>query len=219
MAQPKNVAILIFNDVEVLDFAGPFEVFSITGRRDGLEPFNVYTVAETTEPVFARNHFSVNPRYTFENCPQPDILLVPGGGGYTADGIPYGTRREMYNSILLAWVQQCVQQTELLLSVCTGALILARTGLLDGLSATTHHAAIEQLREVAPQTKICPRERIVDNGHIILSGGISAGIDMSLYVVARLLGQSQALETAVYMEYDWQHESLPVLYSSVQHST
>lgn len=210
MSHSKNVAILIFNDVEVLDFAGPFEVFSITGRRDGLDPFNVYTVAETAEPVLARNHFSVNPRYTFENCPKPDILLVPGGGGYTPDGKPYGTRREMHNPIVLDWVMQCAQHTELLLSVCTGALILARTGLLNGLSATTHHGALESLTELAPQTKICPSARIVDNGHIILSGGISAGIDMSLYVVAKLLGQSQALETAIYMEYDWRHESLPV---------
>lgn len=210
MRQPKNVAILIFKDVEVLDFAGPFEVFSITGKRDGLEPFNVHTVAETAEPVLARNQFSVNPRYTFENCPKPDILLVPGGGGFTLDGKPYGTRREMHNTVLLDWVKQCAQKTELLLSVCTGALILARTGLLDGLSATTHHGAIEQLRESAPQTRICPSDRIVDNGHLILSGGISAGIDMSLYVVAKLLGQAQALETATYMEYEWRHESLSV---------
>ena len=152
-----------------------------------------------------------NARYTFENCPRPDILLVPGGGGYTPDGKPYGTRREMLNPILLDWVKQCAQHTELLLSVCTGALILARIGLLNGLSATTHHLAIEQLKELAPQTKVCPSDRIVDNGHIILSSGISAGIDMSLYVVAKLLGQSQALETATYMEYNWQHESLSVL--------
>lgn len=211
MSQSKNVAIIIFNDVEVLDFAGPFEVFSITGKRSDLDPFNVYTVAETADPVLARNHFSVNPRYTFEDCPKPDILLVPGGGGYTPEGKPFGTRREMHNSVLLEWVKQCALHTELLLSVCTGALILARTGLLEGLSATTHHGAVESLRELTPQTKICPSDRVVDNGHIILSGGISAGIDMSLYVVAKLLGLSQALETASYMEYDWRHESLPVL--------
>jgi transcriptional regulator GlxA family with amidase domain len=201
MSQPKNVAILIFNDVEVLDFAGPFEVFSVTGRREGLEPFNVYTVAETVGPVLARNHFSVNPRYTFEDCPRPDILLVPGG---------YGTRREMHNSNLLTWIGQCAKEAELLLSVCTGALILARAGLLNGLSATTHHGAIGELRELAPETKIHPNHRIVDNGHIILSGGISAGIDMSLYVVAKFLGQERARETATYMEYDWQYESAPV---------
>lgn len=211
MSQSKNVAILIFNDVEVLDFAGPFEVFSVTGRRDGLNPFNVYTVAETAEPVLARNYFSVNPRYTLENCPKPDILLVPGGGGYTPDGKPYGTRREMHNQILLEWIKQCAQHAELLLSVCTGALILATAGLLNGLSATTHHGAIEQLRELAPHTQIRPSDRVVDNGSVILSGGISAGIDMSLYVVAKLLGQSQALETATYMEYDWRHENLPML--------
>ncbi len=114
----------------------------------------------------------------------------------------------MHNTVLLDWVKECAQPTELLLSVCTGALIIAQTGLLDGLSATTHHGAIEDLRELAPRTKICPSDRIVDNGHLILCGGISAGIDMSLYVVAKLLGQAQALETASYMEYDWRHQSL-----------
>lgn len=199
MSQSRNVAILIFNDVEVLDFAGPFEVFSVTGKRENLEPFNVYTVAETAAAVLARNQFSVNPRYTFANAPEPDILVVPGG---------YGTRRELKNPVLLDWVRQQAQRTELLLSVCTGALILAKLGLLDGLSATTHHGAIDLLTALAPQTKICPNDRIVDNGSIILSGGISAGIDMSLYVVAKLLGQAQAVETATYMEYDWRQECL-----------
>jgi len=94
MSCPKNVAILIFKDVEVLDFAGPFEVFSITGKRDGLEPFDVYTVAETAAPVLARNQFSVNPRYTSENCPKPDILLVPGAADIrsTANPMVHGER-------------------------------------------------------------------------------------------------------------------------------
>jgi transcriptional regulator GlxA family with amidase domain len=207
MNQARNVAILIFNQIEVLDFAGPFEVFSVTGRRDGSDPFNVYTVAETTEPVLARNHLSVNPRYTFKDCPTPDILVVPGGGGYTTEGDPFGTRHEMHNVVLLDWVQHCAAHTELLLSVCTGALILAKAGLLEGRSATTHQGAIAELKEVAPQTEVLPDQRLVDNGNLILSGGISAGIDMSLYVVAKLLGQSQAIETAKYMEYDWREQA------------
>lgn len=203
MSQTRNVAILIFDDVEVLDFAGPFEVFSVTGRRDGSNPFDVYTVAETTEAVLARNHFSVNPRYTLDNCPSPDILLIPGGGGYSPDGNPYGTRKVMHNQKLLNWIKYSAERTELLLSVCTGALILAQARLLDGLTATTHHGAIQELRRLAPDTEVETERRVVDNGNVILSAGISAGIDMSLHVVARLLGKAQAIETAKYMEYDW----------------
>ena len=190
----KNVAILIFDEVEVLDFCGPFEVFSVTGKRNNLDPFNVYTVAQTDKPVLARNNLSVNPSHTLSDCPEPDILLVPGG---------YGTRTEMHNPILIDWIKLRAEKAELTLSVCTGALLLAKAGLLDGLSATTHHLAIDLLKEIAPKTKVLESERIVDNGNVILSAGISAGIDMSLYVVSRLLGEVEAEETASYMEYDW----------------
>ena len=191
--KPRNLAILIFDDVEVLDFCGPFEVFSVTGKRDGFDPFNVYTVAEKT-PISARNKLSINPHYTLDNCPQPDILVVPGG---------FGTRREMLNKILLEWINQLYPQTEHILSVCTGALILAKAGLVENIAATTHHLALDELRTVAPNAEIRESDRIVDSGKIIFSGGISAGIDASLYLVAKLLGRETALETATYMEYDW----------------
>ncbi len=192
--QPRNVAVFIFDEVEVLDFCGPFEVFSVTGKRNGSNPFNVYVVAEERRPISARNNLSVNPHYDFENCPSPDILLIPGG---------FGTRREMHNQKVLDWIRASFEETELLLSVCTGSLLLAKAGLLQGLTATTHHLALAELTEVAPQTTIDPSQRVVDNGKIITSAGISAGIDMSLQVVAKLLGKEQALETAAYMEYDW----------------
>ena len=190
----RNVAILIFDEVEVLDFCGPFEVFSVAGRRGGPEPFNVYTVAEKAGPVLARNNLSVNPAHTLADCPRPDVLLVPGG---------YGTRREMHNEALTGWIRRRAAEVELLLSVCTGALLLAKAGLLEGLSATTHHGAFGLLREAAPGAAVLESERVVDNGKVILSAGISAGIDMSLYAVGRLLGEEQAGETARYMEYDW----------------
>ena len=210
MSNARNVAVLIFNDVEVLDFAGPFEVFSITGKREDSHPFNVYTVAETT-PILARNALSINPHYTLENCPQPDILIVPGGGGYHADGTPYGTRKEINNQPLLDWIERCSHSTEKLLSVCTGALLLAKIGVLDGMVATTHQGAIAQLTEMLSPAQVHPEARIADNGHIVLSGGISAGIDMSLYVVAQMLGLEQATETASYMEYDWDYKRLKVV--------
>jgi len=206
----KNVAILIFNDVEVLDFAGPFEVFSITGKRDGSDPFNVYTVAETS-PILARNALSINPHYGLENCPPPNILIVPGGGGYHADGTPYGTRKEIDNLMLLDWIKQQSRNTEKLLSVCTGALLLAKIGVLEGKVATTHQGAIAQLTEMLSPAQVHPDARIADNDTIILSGGISAGIDMSLYVVAKLLGAETAAETAQYMEYDWDYDQLKVV--------
>jgi len=194
LSRPRNVAILIFDDVELLDFCGPLEVFSVTGRQDDITPFNVYTVAEKLDPITTRNQLSVNPQYTIHDCPQPDILLVPGG---------QGTRREMNNPTLVNWIKDCSQKTQLILSVCTGALLLAKAGLLEGLTATTHHSAIELLKEIAPNINIQTDKRFVDNGRIILSAGISAGIDMSLYVVAKLLGKEQALKTARYMEYNW----------------
>lgn len=199
----KSVGIFIFDDVEVLDFAGPFEIFGVAGKQGGKEGyFDVFTVAEKPK-IAARNNLIIEPTYTFENCPTPDILLIPGGGGYKSDGTPFGTRREMHNEKLLDWVKVMNGKVELLLSVCTGSLILAKAGLLEGLKATTHFKAVEQMREAAPNTKLLPEERWVDNGRIILSAGVSAGIDMSLYVLSKLLGKEVANETAEYIQYDY----------------
>ena len=206
----RNVAIFLFDEVEVLDFAGPFEVFSVCGRRGhgrrdgGDAPFEVYTVAERS-PVQARNGLTVVPTYTLGEEPTPDIILIPGGGGFHPDGTPFGSRREMHNERVLDWIQQRNATAELTLLVCTGSLMLARAGLLEGLAATTHWGAVDAMREIAPNTTLKPEERWVDNGRIILSAGVSAGIDMSLYVVSRLLGKEVADETARYMQYDhWQ---------------
>lgn len=191
----KKVAIFIFNDVEVLDFAGPFEVFSVTSELNNNELFEVYTVAEKLESVTARNGLSINPSYEIANCPTPNILIMPGG---------FGSRNLMNNSVVIKWVQDCSRQAELVLSVCTGSLILAKAGLLVGLEATTHHLVIDDLRAVAPTTQVLENKRFVDNGQIITSGGISAGIDMCLYVISILLGKEMAEKTAKYMEYKWE---------------
>lgn len=199
----RTVAIFIFDDVEVLDFAGPFEIFGVAGKQGGGEGhFEVFTVAEKST-ITARNNLVITPTYTFENCPMPDILLIPGGGGFKPDGTPLGTRREVNNETLLAWVREMNEKLELLLSVCTGSLILAKAGLLEGLSATTHFKAVDQMQAVAPNTNLFPEKRWVDNGRIILSAGVSAGIDMSLYVVSKLLGKQVADETAAYIQYDY----------------
>ncbi len=197
----KSIAVVLFDDVEVLDFAGPFEVFSVTGRRKVGEVFDVFTVAEKPS-VVARNNLLVSPTYTFKNCPPCSIFLVPGGGGYHPDGKPFGTRHEMDNPVMLDWVLDRAKKADHILSVCTGALILAKAGLLEGLEATTHYLAIDALRSISPSIHVSPEKRWVDNGKFILSAGVSAGIDMSLYVVEKLQGKATALETASYMQYD-----------------
>jgi transcriptional regulator GlxA family with amidase domain len=195
MPTTRNLAILIFEDVEVLDFCGPFEVFSVASRFTDPPAFHVFTVAEKPGPVLTRGGLSINPLYRPADCPRPDLLLVPGG---------QGTRREMHNAVLTDWIEARSQEAELVMSVCTGALLLAKAGLLDGLEATTHHGAIDLLREVAPKTTVHTDRRFVDNGRVICSAGIAAGIDMSLHVLARLLGKEMAVKTAHQMEYPWQ---------------
>ena len=191
MTTTHNIAILLFDDAEVLDFCGPFEVFSVASNQSDSPVFNVYTVAERS-PITARNGLSVNPGYTLESCPKPDILLVPGG---------IGTRTEMNNAPLIDWIEQAAANAELVLSVCTGALLLGKAGLLDGLETTTHHVAYDLLREIVPTCTVHEDRRFVDNGKVITSAGIAAGIDMSLYVVERLLGREVASATARHMEY------------------
>lgn len=198
MNQPRIVAVLLFDEVEVLDFCGPYEVFSVAGRRQDRDLFHVHTVAEDSRPVLARGGLSVNPHHTLDDAPAPDILVVPGG---------FGTRREMNNAALTGWIAARAQGAEIVFSVCTGALLLARAGLLDGKMATTHHGAFDLLEQVAPGARVERDRRYVDNGQIILSAGISAGIDAALYIVSRLHGLELARETARYMEYDWRAES------------
>jgi len=188
----RNTAILIFDDVEVLDFAGPFEVFSVTNELSDYSLLNVYTVARGKAPVTARNGLSVNPDYSITEAPQPDILIVPGGSG---------TRPVLLQQDILAWITQSANSAEKVLSVCTGALLLAKVGLLDGMKSTTHHSAFETLAEIAPETEVVRDIRFVDNGKVITAAGISAGIDMSLYVVEMLYGREIAQHTAGYMEY------------------
>lgn len=195
----RQVAILLFDDVEVLDFAGPFEVFGITGKRDGSDPFNVFTVAADQRPIQARNGLSINPTYGFDDCLPCQVLVVPGG---------FGTRREKNNATMLDFIRRQAIDADRVLSVCTGALLLAKAGLLEGLSATTHHGALAELREDAPSTTVLDQARVVDNGKFILSAGISAGIDAALYTVAQLHGLEQAIETATYMEYDWDYRTV-----------
>jgi transcriptional regulator GlxA family with amidase domain len=193
-----TVGILIFDDVEVLDFAGPFEVFSTTrlpGRDSGDDerPFQVVTIAEGPGLVSCRGDLLVQPHHTIEEHPPLDILLVPGGPG---------TRREDRNQRLLDWIAAQDRTTRLTTSVCTGAFLLAARGLLDNRQATTHWGSIERLKAGYPLIDVRDDVRYIDNGHILTSAGVSAGIDMALHIVARLLGEEVAQQTGRNMEYE-----------------
>lgn len=188
----KSVAILVFDDVEVLDFAGPFEVFSVANELRGYADFGVFTVAPRPGPLRARNGLRVVPDHTLLSCPPVDVLVVPGG---------FGTRALAADPVTIEWIRSRALAAELTLSVCTGSLLLAKAGLLDGLRVTTHHDLLDTLREMAPAATVDPEARYHDNGAIVTAAGISAGIDASLHLVSRLLGPGASAATAAYMEY------------------
>ena len=192
----RHVAIWLVDDVEGLDFAGPFEIFSVTGcRHDAEPPCNVYTVAEKEGVVLARNQLRLNPHDTIDHCPPPDILVVPGG---------YGTHRERNNPVVLDGVRQQAARVELLSSVGPGALVLAKAGLLEGLSATPHDGCDDRLQAITPNTTVRRGECFVDHGTVITSAGGQAGMAMALPMIARLLGVEGAREIAHSIAYDGQ---------------
>lgn len=190
----RHVAIMVFDDVEVLDFAGPYEVFNVTRELSLLSEMNVFTVAESTAPVRTRGQLSINPNYSFTNMPKTDILLIPGGAG---------CRALLKKPHILDWLREQSEKVELLLSVCTGSLVLAKAGLLNGLSVTTHHGNLDDLERLTEGSTIISDKRYVDTGKIIMSGGVSAGIDMSLYVIRKLYGDAVLAKTLSEMEYPW----------------
>ena len=192
-----QVGILLFENVEVLDFCGPFEVFSVTRlneekRREEPSPFNVVLVAETRDPVVTTGGMKVLPDYDLDGCPPVDVLVVPGG---------WGTRKEMNNERLLGWIAGRSGQVETLTSVCTGALLLGKAGLLEGKRATTHWRSLDWMQDLFPKTTVEKRLHFVEDGSLFTSAGISAGIDMALKVVQRYFGEAVARATAKHMEY------------------
>ena len=193
----KRVGIVIFDEIEVLDFCGPFEVFSTTRlneerRREEASPFEVLLISQSGQPVKTTGGMKVIPDVTFDRCPSLDILVVPGG---------WGTRKEMSNPAMLSFVRSRVAEVQILASVCTGALILGSAGLLDGLRATTHWRSLQMMQELFPNVTVDSKSHVVKAGKVITSAGISAGIDMALLVVAQYCGEAIARATARHMEY------------------
>jgi transcriptional regulator GlxA family with amidase domain len=192
-----RVGILVFPNVEVLDFCGPYEVFSVTRldedrRREESSPFEVLLLAESADPVVATGGLRVIPDATLETCPPLDVLVVPGG---------WGTRKEIGNERVLTWIAARAKEVETLTSVCTGAMLLGQVGLLDGRHATTHWRSLDWMRQSFPAVTVEDELHVVEDGDVLTSAGISAGIDMALRVVARYFGETVGRATARHMEY------------------
>lgn len=186
------VAFLLSDDAVVIDFAGPWEVFenvSIPGRTPE-QAFRPYTVAATAAPIKASGGMTIIPEYTFATAPQPKVIVIP------AQSEP--------SDAMLDWIRTVAQTADLTMSVCTGAFVLAKTGLLSGKSATTHHGAYVQFMMEFPDVSLKRGARYVESGKLASSGGLSSGIDLALRVVERYFGRSVALNTADVLEYQGQ---------------
>jgi transcriptional regulator GlxA family with amidase domain len=188
-----NIGIYIYDNAEVLDFSGPFEVLSTAKRLSGHD-WNIFLIAEKPLLVQARGGFPVQPHFCFDAHPDIDVLIVVGGVH----------TEEVKNKNVITWVANVADKSEMVLSVCTGAFILAEAELLDGLTVTTHWQDIDDLKADYPKLHVIDNQRWVSQGKYITSGGISAGIDMSLYLVSELTTLSLAEKTARQMEYHWQ---------------
>jgi transcriptional regulator GlxA family with amidase domain len=194
-----TVGIYLFDRVEVLDFAGPFEVFSTAARvksrlKPGApKPFKVVTISERLRPIKARGGLSVQPHFDFTDHPAVDILIIPGGD----------VSSELKQAEVIDWIARTASGTSVTASVCTGAFLLGKAGLLNGKRATTHWEDVADLRAMFPEVQVETSSRWVDTGQVITSAGISAGIDMSLHIVRRMEGEELAIRTARQMEYEW----------------
>lgn len=189
-----NIGIYVYPSAEVLDFSGPFEVFATAARICGQgAAFKVFLVGETGGIVEARGGYRVVPAFGFHNHPPIDVLIVPGG-------VHTG---EMAKPRVMAWIVRTAKRAGLAASVCTGVFLLAEAKVLSTENVTTHWEDIADLRARFPDLAVHAERRWVDEGPVVTSAGISAGIDMSLHLVERLLGRAAARKTARQMEYDW----------------
>ena len=183
-AKIKTIAFYLQPGVEILDFAGPMEVFAYAG-------YKIFTVSKTKEPMLSQGILKILPDYSIEDTPQADILAFFGGNASNA----YRDKN------VINWVK-AQTDVEYYFSVCTGAFILAEAGILDGNTATTFHGALDGLKKNYPKVNVKRNVRFVDNGTVITTAGVSAGIDGALHMVAKLQGVEKAREVAFYMEYD-----------------
>jgi transcriptional regulator GlxA family with amidase domain len=188
MADKMKVGILIFNEVEVLDFAGPFEVFSIASKNNE-NLFYVETIGQTSEVISARNGLKVLPSAKFSDNSNYDILIIP-------------EVIEINNMVVIDWIKEQQSKVKILASVCTGALLLAEAGILNGKKATTHWMDLDRLENDYAEVEVIRKVKFVDEGNIFTSAGISAGINLSFHIIKKFFGADVAISTAKRMEYD-----------------
>ena len=203
------VAFVISDGAVIIDFCGPWEVFrdvNILGRQDA--PFRLYTVSDSTSPIHAGGGMQIIPDYTFANAPAPKVIVIP------AQSKP--------SEAMLKWIRESTKNTDVTMSVCTGAFVLAKTGLLSGKSATTFHAAFNSFAMEFPNVQLKRGARFVENGNLASAGGLSSGIDLALRVVERYYGRDVARKTAYTMEYQgqgWMNPDSNQVYASAPVST
>ncbi len=189
--KPLKVAIFVFQGVQVIDFSGPFEVFTQAGA-------NVYTVGETGKAITTAGGLTITPQYIFDRAPKPDVLVLPGGDN---------ALKEMLNPIVTRWIAETARPTRQVLTVCSGAFLAAKAGLLEGQSATTFYGLLDELHKLSPATRVVWDKKYVDSGNIVTTAGLSSGVEGSLYVVSKLLGMGHAQSVALNMEYNWNPDS------------
>jgi transcriptional regulator GlxA family with amidase domain len=195
------VGIYIFDEIEVLDLGGPFEVFSTASRMkarlspSSAKPFEVFTIADKMRPIRARGGLMVQPAYDLANHPVIDVLIVPGGV----------VTEELKREEIIRWIVNTATKTTITAAVCTGAFLLGKAGLLSGKTITTHWEDIADFRAMFPDISVRDDTRWVDCGNVVTSAGISAGLDMSLHLVARLESEELAVRTARQMDYEWRN--------------
>lgn len=195
----RNVAIVVYEQAELLDFAGPSEVLAAAGSfaaGGGKSALNIYLVARTLEPITAQGFIKIVPQYSIDDAPAPDLVVIPGGNSGNLANDP----------AMMKWLTGATSASEATLTVCTGAMPLARAGAFDGMEITTWYGAIPALQAAAPKARVTNGRRFVDNGRYITTAGVSAGIDGALHLAARLFGRAVADQTARYMEYHWTPE-------------
>ena len=203
------VAFLISEDAQVIDFAGPWEVFQdvvVPGRTD--HPFRLYTVSESTAPIHTSGGMKIVPDYNFENAPAPKVIVIP------AQSKP--------SEATLEWIRKATKSTDVTMSVCTGAFVLARTGLLSGKAATTYHGAFVRFADQFPDIHLKRGARFVEDGNLATAGGLSSGIDLALRVVERYFGREVAQKTAYDLEYQgqgWMNPESNQVYAAAPVST
>ena len=188
-----NIGVALFEGAEELDWAGPWEVLAAWALQWPDDGVHVFTLAREDRPVTCAKGLRVLPDETWETAPPLDVLVYPGGRG---------TRRELQDEAVLDWIRDLAAGDTVVASVCTGSLVLAAAGLLDGKPATTHWGSLELLPKLGREIEVRPDDRFVDNGNILTAAGVSAGIDMALHLVARLHSTERAREVRRYIQYD-----------------